>query len=72
MSLVTANMVMEKIEQTALKTYLKPSSLWVRYVDDVYASMKKVEIESFHNNLIRFLPMLPYGNIFSIACFFLK
>ena len=32
---------MEEIEQTALNTYLKPPSLWVRYVDDVYAIMEK-------------------------------
>ena len=41
LSPIIANMVMEEIEQTALNTYLKPPSLWVRYVDDVYAIMEK-------------------------------
>ena len=51
LSPIIANMVMEEIEQAALNTYLKPPSLWVRYVDDVYAIMENTEIESFHNHL---------------------
>ena len=39
---------MEEIEQAALNTYLKPPSLWIRYVDDVYAVMEKTKIECFH------------------------
>ena len=46
-----ANTVMEEIEQTALNTYLKPPSLWVRYVDDVYAIMEKTEVEPFREYL---------------------
>ena len=42
---------MEEIEQTALNTYLKLPSLWLRYVNDVYAIMEKTEVESFHNHL---------------------
>ena len=44
-------MVMEEIEQTALNTYLNPPSLWLRYVDDVYAIMEKTEVEPFHDYL---------------------
>ena len=44
-------MVMEEIEQTALNTYLNPPSLWLRYVDDVYAVMEKTEVEPFHDYL---------------------
>ena len=40
-----------EIEKTALNTYLKLSSLWVGYVDNVYAIMEKTEVESFHNHL---------------------
>ena len=40
---------MEEIEQTALNTYLNPPSLWVRYVDDVYAIVEKTEIKLFHD-----------------------
>ena len=46
---IIANMVMEEIEPTALNIYLKPPLLWVRYVDDVCAIMKKTEVESYHN-----------------------
>ena len=42
---------MEEIRQKALNTYLKPPSLWICYVDDVYAIMKKTEFESFHDYL---------------------
>ena len=51
LSPVITNMVMEEIEQLVLNTYLKPPSLWVRYVDDVYAIMKKTEVEFFRNYL---------------------
>ena len=46
-----ANRVMEEIEQTALNVYFKPPSLWVLYVDDVYAIMEQTEVESFHDYL---------------------
>ena len=49
LSQIIANMAMEEIEQTALNTYLKPPSLWVRYVDDVFSIMEKTEVESFQN-----------------------
>ena len=42
LSLIIANKVMEEVEQTALNTYLKPPSQWVRHVDDVYAITEKV------------------------------
>ena len=51
LSPIIANMVMEEIEQTALNTYLNPLSLWLRYVDDVYAIMEKTEVEPFHDYL---------------------
>ena len=51
LSVIIANMVMEEIEQTAIKTYLKPPSLWVRYVDDVCSIVEKTEVESFHDYL---------------------
>ena len=42
---------MEEIEQTALNTYLKPPSLCVRYVNDVYAIMEKTDVVPFHDYL---------------------
>ena len=41
----------EEIAQTALSTYLNPPSLWLRYVDDVYAIIEKTEVEPFHDYL---------------------
>ena len=51
LSPIIANMSMEEIEQTALNTYLNPPSLWVRYVDDMYAIMEKTKVEPFHDYL---------------------
>ena len=51
LSPIIANMVMEEMEQTALNTYLNPPSLWLRYVDDMYAIMEKIEVEPFHDYL---------------------
>ena len=42
LSPLIANMVVEEIEQIALNTYIKSPSLWVRYVDDVYAYGKNI------------------------------
>ena len=47
---VIANMVMEDLEQ-ALSTFHKPSSIWVRYVDDVYAIEKTEKVDAFHKHL---------------------
>ena len=55
LSPIIANMVMEEIEQTALNTYLNLPSLWLRYVDDVYAIIEKTEVEPFHDYLIQYL-----------------
>ena len=49
--IVVVNMVMEVFEQTTSNTYLKPPSLWVRYVIDVRAIREKTEVEFFHNYL---------------------
>ena len=40
LSPVIANMVMEDLEQQALSTFHNSPSIWVRYVDDVYAIAK--------------------------------
>ena len=42
LSSMISNMVMKEIKQTALNTYLNLPSLWLRYVDDVYAIMEKI------------------------------
>ena len=51
LSPIIANMVMEDLEQRALTIFPNPPSIWVRYVDDVYAIMETENIESFHQYL---------------------
>ena len=51
LSPIIANMVMEDLEQRALTIFPNPPSIWVRYVDDVYAIMETEHIESFHQYL---------------------
>ena len=51
LSPILANIVINKIEQTALNLYLKSLSFCIRYVDDVYAIMEKTEVEPFHDYL---------------------
>ena len=60
LSPIIANMVMEEIEKTALNTYLKHPSLWVRYVDGLYAIIEKTEVESFHNHLNTIFTSIKY------------
>ena len=51
LSPVIANMVMEDLEQQALSTFHNPPSIWVRYVDDVYAIVKTDNVDAFHKHL---------------------
>ena len=51
LSPVIANMVMEDLEQQALSTFHNPPSVWVRYVDDVYAIVKTENVDEFHKHL---------------------
>ena len=50
-SAVMQHMVMEVIEQNAIKTFFKPPSIWVRYVDDVYSIVETNQIALFHDHL---------------------
>ena len=47
LSPVIANMVMEDLEQQALPTFHNPPSIWVRYVDDVYAIVIPITLMHF-------------------------
>ena len=51
LSPVIANMVIEDLEQQALSTFHNPPSIWVRYVDDVYAIVKTKNVDAFHKHL---------------------
>ena len=51
LSPIIANMVMEDLEQRALTIFPNPPSIWVRYVNNIYAIMETEHIESFHHYL---------------------
>ena len=51
LSPVIANMMMEDLEQQALSTFYYPPSIWVRYVDDVYAIVKTENVDAFQKHL---------------------
>ena len=45
-----ACMVMQVIEQNAIEIFYMPSSMWVRYVDDVYSIVEINQIAVFHDH----------------------
>ena len=47
---IIAKMVMEDLEEQALSTFHNPPSIWVRYVDDVYAIAKIENVDAFHKH----------------------
>ena len=51
LSPVIANMVVKDLEQQALSTFHNLLSIWVRYVDDVYAIVKTENVDAFHKHL---------------------
>ena len=51
LSSMIANMVIEDLEKRVLNIFPDPPSIWVRYVDDLYAIMKTKHIESFNKYL---------------------
>ena len=46
-----ADMMMEDLEKQALSTFHNPPSIWMRYVDDVYAIVKTENVDAFHKHL---------------------
>ena len=48
LSLIIANMVMEKLEKRTNNSFHSPLCIWFRYVDDVYGIMESNYIEEFH------------------------
>ena len=46
-----AELFMVRLEARALSTFLNPPSLWLRYVDDTFAKLKKVMVDSFLEHL---------------------
>ena len=60
LSPVITKLVMEDLQQRGLTIFPNPLSIWVYYIDDVYAIMETKHIEPFHlylsliNSLIQF------------------
>ena len=50
-SVVVAEIVMQNIEERALRTYRQTILLWLRYVDDTFTAVHKYEIDEFHDHL---------------------
>ena len=42
---------MENLEKNAVSTFAQPPTLWVRFVDDTFAKLKKTSIEPFLQHL---------------------
>jgi hypothetical protein len=50
-SVVVAEIVMQKIEKKALATYKQPLPFWFRYVDDTITALPARKIKAFHKHL---------------------
>ena len=50
-SVVVADLVMEKIEEKAISTFVNPPRLFKRYVDDSICVIKKDQVKTFHKHL---------------------
>ena len=48
-----AELFMERFEEKALRTFIEPPSVWMRYVDDTIAKVKKRVVDEFLNHLNR-------------------
>ena len=50
-SVVVADLVMEDVEQRALRTYPNPPKFWKRYVDDTCCILRSDLVDDFHTHL---------------------
>ena len=48
-----AELFMERLEVRAITTFIDPHKLWLRYVDDTFAKLKKAMVEAFLEHLNR-------------------
>ena len=47
---IIASLYMEHVEHTAITTFHKPSTLWLRYVDNTFCILNKDHINDFHSH----------------------
>ena len=50
-SVTTANIVMEKVEQYAILLFSPPPRLWIRYVDDTLVILNHSDVAIFHDHI---------------------
>ena len=50
-SVIVAEIVMQKIEESALSTCRQTIPLWLRYVDDTFTAVRHDEIDAFYRHL---------------------
>ena len=50
-SVVVANVVMEDIEEKAIRSFRNPPRIWKRYVDDTFVIMDQKEVGSFLSHI---------------------
>ena len=46
-----AELFMERLEARAIATFIEPPKLWLRYVDDTFAKLKKIFVRRFLEHL---------------------
>ena len=55
-----AELFMERLEARAIATFIEPPKLWLRYVDDTFAKIKKIFVGTFLEHLNRQHPRLKF------------
>lgn len=50
-SVIIADLVMEKIGEAALTTFVTPPSIFKRYIDDTICVIKNSQVTAFHAHL---------------------
>ena len=59
---VLADLIMEVIEERAIRTAVHPPKWWSRYVDDSLACFKKDHVGAFHQDLISMNAIIQFTN----------
>ncbi len=59
-SVVVADLVMEDVEERALRTYHSPPLFWKRYVDDICAALERNNIDDFKQHIDSIEPSIKF------------
>ena len=55
-----AELFMERLESRAIRSFIEPPKLWLRYVDDTFAKLKKIFVSAFLEHLNKQHPRLKF------------